>query len=166
MAPPSQSQEAAQAFIDGEAARLTNAAQRVLLLTPPPRAGGSKLLTSAAVTLAVLRRALNCTLPVELVWHGEREMDAPTLAAFKREFGPLRGYNVAAAPVPKHHRQKWVGPLAGGEGQGGQGEQPRAAPSLDDQPRVTQNPYPGTSTSRASRARCSASCTRASARSC
>ena len=69
-------------------------------------AGGSKLLASAAVTLAVLRRELNCTLPVELVWHGSDEMDARTLAAFEREFAPLRGYDIAAEPYPKHHRQR------------------------------------------------------------
>ncbi len=70
----------------------------------PP--GGQKLLTSAVVTLAVLRRALNCTLPIELVWHDEKEMDRKTLAALTREFGPLRGYNVAAAPYPHHHRRR------------------------------------------------------------
>ncbi|GBF90371.1 hypothetical protein Rsub_02477 [Raphidocelis subcapitata] len=69
-------------------------------------AGGSKLLTSAAVTLAVLRRHLNCSLPVELVWHQAREMDNATLEAFQKEFGPLRGYNIADVPIPAHHRQR------------------------------------------------------------
>jgi hypothetical protein len=68
-------------------------------------AGGRRLLSSAAVQLRVLRRALNCTLPVELVWHSDKEMDKETLAKFQKEFGPLRGYNVAAEPFPRHHRR-------------------------------------------------------------
>ncbi|KAI8474523.1 MAG: mannosyltransferase putative-domain-containing protein [Monoraphidium minutum] len=71
-------------------------------------AGGRKLLGSAAVTLAVLRRTLNCTLPIELVWHSAAEMDRGTLEAFQKEFGPLRGYDVAAEPFPKHHRREHV----------------------------------------------------------
>lgn len=66
----------------------------------------------------MLRRQLNCTLPVELVWHGAREMDEPTLAAFKSEFGPLRGYNVAAELVPLHHRQKCARGIAARGGAG------------------------------------------------
>lgn len=77
------------------------------LARPAPRApGGRKLLTSAAVTLAVLRRTLNCSLPVELVWHGKAEMDRATLKALDREFGPLRGYNIEEEPFPSHHRSK------------------------------------------------------------
>jgi hypothetical protein len=68
-------------------------------------AGGRRLLSSAAVQLRVLRRALNCTLPVELVWHSDKEMDKATLATFKKEYAPLRGYNIAAEPFPKHHRR-------------------------------------------------------------
>ena len=53
----------------------------------------------------VLRLTLNCTLPVELVWHGAHEMDRPTLEALQRQFGPLRGYDVTALPYPAHQRR-------------------------------------------------------------
>jgi hypothetical protein len=79
-------------------------------------AGGARLLTSAIVTLRVLRRALNCTLPIELVWHAPGEMDSATLKALEAEFAPLRGYSVADAPYPAHHRPKADVSLARFEG--------------------------------------------------
>jgi hypothetical protein len=97
---------ASREFQSKVAARKAKAAKRGGNRGIIMNAGGRKLLTSAVVTLAVLRRALNCTLPVELVWHSDKEMDRSTLAALAREFGPLRGYNVAAEPFPKHHRRE------------------------------------------------------------
>lgn len=67
-------------------------------------AGGPKVLTSAVITLRVLRRHLRCQLPVELMWDGPSEMDAATLAALEREFKPLRGYSMAGMGLPSHHR--------------------------------------------------------------
>jgi hypothetical protein len=53
------------------------AARDRVLRAPPHRqrgvlvnAGGRKLLTHLVVTLRVLRHHLNCTLPVEVAWHG------------------------------------------------------------------------------------------------
>jgi len=77
-------------------------------------AGGRGLLTHLVVLLRVLRRRLNCTLPVEVAWHGAAEMDAPTLQALASEFGPLYGFDVSSVPYPGHHRpgvdlKRWVG---------------------------------------------------------
>jgi hypothetical protein len=55
--------------------------------------------------LQVLREELNCTLPVELVWHGPQEMDTATLAGLKKFFDPLEGYDVTTKPYPKHQRK-------------------------------------------------------------
>ena len=49
---------------------------------------------------------LNCTLPVELVWHGANEMDNATLASLQKEFGPIRGYDISQVPYPDHHRKE------------------------------------------------------------
>lgn len=67
-------------------------------------AGGSRVLTSAVITLHVLRHHLRCQLPIELVWDGPDEMDASTLASLEREFKPLRGYSLAGMKSPAHHR--------------------------------------------------------------
>eukprot|EP00878_Enallax_costatus_P008903 GHUV01009307.1.p1 GENE.GHUV01009307.1~~GHUV01009307.1.p1 ORF type:complete len:671 (+),score=115.05 GHUV01009307.1:370-2382(+) len=69
-------------------------------------AGGPNLITSTTVTLKVLREQLNCSLPVELVWHKPNEMDATTLAAMQSSFGPIIGVNLTEIPWPSHHRPK------------------------------------------------------------
>ncbi len=53
----------------------------------------------------VLREELNCTLPIELVWHGTGEMDNATLVGLKKFFDPLEGYDVSTKPYPKHQRK-------------------------------------------------------------
>ncbi|GBF90801.1 hypothetical protein Rsub_03102 [Raphidocelis subcapitata] len=66
-------------------------------------AGGEYYLPQAVVLLRQLRRHLNSTLPVEIYWHGDGEMDAGSLEALKAEFGPLEGYDASKLPYPSHH---------------------------------------------------------------
>ncbi|KIY97022.1 hypothetical protein MNEG_10940 [Monoraphidium neglectum] len=89
------------------------AARDRVLRAPPHRqrgvlvnAGGRKLLTHLVVTLRVLRHHLNCTLPVEVAWHGPDEMDAATLAALDSHFGPVTGFDALAQPLEQHHRNR------------------------------------------------------------
>lgn len=56
----------------------------------------------------VLREVLNCSLPVELVWHATEEMDNATIAALRRRWGPIVGINLDSMPWPSHHRAKEV----------------------------------------------------------
>ncbi|KAI8471635.1 MAG: mannosyltransferase putative-domain-containing protein [Monoraphidium minutum] len=51
-------------------------------------AGGAANLANAAVALRVLRRHLNCTLPVEVVYFGPAERDAAAAALILQEAGP------------------------------------------------------------------------------
>lgn len=69
-------------------------------------AGGPRLLTNAIVALRTLRSALNCSLPVALVWHGPGEMDNATLAGLRDQFAPLEGFDLLARPYPAHARQQ------------------------------------------------------------
>uniref|UniRef100_A0A383VV11 Mannosyltransferase putative-domain-containing protein n=1 Tax=Tetradesmus obliquus TaxID=3088 RepID=A0A383VV11_TETOB len=71
-------------------------------------AGGPNLISSTIVTLKVLREVLNCSLPVELVWHATEEMDNATIAALRRRWGPIVGINLDSMPWPSHHRAKEV----------------------------------------------------------
>eukprot|EP00878_Enallax_costatus_P027313 GHUV01029385.1.p1 GENE.GHUV01029385.1~~GHUV01029385.1.p1 ORF type:complete len:279 (+),score=50.18 GHUV01029385.1:711-1547(+) len=66
-------------------------------------AGGSYYLPQAVVLLRILRHHHRSTLPVELFWYGDKEMDAATLQNLKAEFGPLEGYDVTREPYPSHH---------------------------------------------------------------
>jgi hypothetical protein len=88
------------AFAAAQARRRASGPPRGIVLN----AGGPHLLASAIVMLTVLREHLNVTLPVELAWWGEREMDAPTLRALERRFAPLRGYDLSTLAYPSHHR--------------------------------------------------------------
>lgn len=65
-------------------------------------AGGRYYLPQAVVLLRVLRHHLNCTLPVELFWLGDEEMDSATLAALKAEFAPLEGHDASRLPTLPH----------------------------------------------------------------
>lgn len=53
----------------------------------------------------VLREVVHCTLPVEMAWLGDQEMDDNTLAALQQRFGPLTGFNAQAVAFPSHHRE-------------------------------------------------------------
>jgi hypothetical protein len=66
-------------------------------------AGGRYYLPQAVVLLRQLRYNLNCTLPVEIYYHGRDELDAAGLAALKAEFAPLDAFDVTALPYPPHH---------------------------------------------------------------
>lgn len=66
------------AFRARQAARARLPARGIVI-----NAGGAELLTNAILLLGVLRRHLNCTLPVHLSWHGAQEMDRATFAALQ-----------------------------------------------------------------------------------
>jgi len=95
-----------------------DAQARALAVGPPPPplagegrgivicAGGARLLTGAWVTLALLRRTLGCTLPVE-VWHlGPREL-GPHEAALFAELGDVA--IVDAQEVRREHPARTLG---------------------------------------------------------
>lgn len=54
--------------------------------------------------MQVLREVLNCTLPVELVWHSAAEMDSQTLTVLQSRWGPIKGVDLSSIPFPAHHR--------------------------------------------------------------
>jgi hypothetical protein len=92
-------------------------AARAAAASPPPgrrrgiviNAGGRRPASGLAVTLRVLRRHLNCTLPVEVFWHGAGEMDAQTMSDLNSEFGGVTGQDILALPPAPHHRNLCAG---------------------------------------------------------
>ncbi|KIZ03103.1 hypothetical protein MNEG_4853 [Monoraphidium neglectum] len=74
-------------------------------------AGGTNNFANAAVTLRVLRRTLNCSLPVEIVHFGPKERDEKLVAMMQSESGSGPVYITdgldpkIAARVGAHHRK-------------------------------------------------------------
>ncbi|CAL5224336.1 g7008 [Coccomyxa viridis] len=73
-------------------------------------AGGVVLLNHAWATIKVLRDTLNCTLPIEIIYNGPREMDEWAVNKFQKSFKDVRCVNAGTIPLPKHGRQIEVDP--------------------------------------------------------
>lgn len=54
-----------------------------------------------------LRRLYNSTLPVEIAYNGDREVDAVTRRTLSDSFAPLYWLDLASKPYPAHHN-RWV----------------------------------------------------------
>ncbi|KAK9796997.1 hypothetical protein WJX73_000293 [Symbiochloris irregularis] len=67
-------------------------------------AGGALQLASAYATLKTLREHHKCTLPVQLWFNGEGEMDNSTQAFFEDRFANLTCIDGSTFTVPSHHR--------------------------------------------------------------
>ncbi|KAG2444246.1 hypothetical protein HXX76_001003 [Chlamydomonas incerta] len=78
------------------AARIAAHGGRGLLIP----AGGPRYTTNLLISLHVIRRHFNCSLPIEVAWQGDAEMDWATWAAIQRNFAPIRGFNVKSQPHP------------------------------------------------------------------
>jgi hypothetical protein len=75
----------------------------------PPHKGVRHRVTTSVIGVTsppqVLREHLNCTLPIELVWHTPGEMDPTTLSALQELWGPITGVDLSSKQWPAHHRQ-------------------------------------------------------------
>ncbi|KAK9866493.1 hypothetical protein WJX84_012291 [Apatococcus fuscideae] len=76
-----------------------NASQGIVIA-----AGKSLRLTNAYVTLRVLRDHIQSTLPVEIWYLGEEEMDADTKAILEAAFSGVICIDALTVPQPAHHR--------------------------------------------------------------
>eukprot|EP00879_Flechtneria_rotunda_P011098 GHRR01011595.1.p1 GENE.GHRR01011595.1~~GHRR01011595.1.p1 ORF type:complete len:715 (+),score=197.61 GHRR01011595.1:822-2966(+) len=65
-----------------------------LLIPPPPP--------------KVLRRQHNCSLPVEIAYRGDREVDQQTRETLVAAFAPLTWLNLEQQPYPTHHNQDYT----------------------------------------------------------
>ncbi|CAK0786177.1 hypothetical protein CVIRNUC_009390 [Coccomyxa viridis] len=67
--------------------------------------GGTTLINHAYATVSVIRKTLNCTLPVEIVYNGEYEMDSKTCHRFEADFQDVRCIDASKLDwYPPHHR--------------------------------------------------------------
>lgn len=55
--------------------------------------------------MQALRRHLNCSLPVEVAYRGDGEVDRRTRRSLSATFPPLSWLDLDAAPHPRHHRR-------------------------------------------------------------
>ncbi|KAK9814404.1 hypothetical protein WJX72_005381 [[Myrmecia] bisecta] len=68
-------------------------------------ASGAKHLANTWVNLQVLRKRLQCALPVELVHNGPEEVPDDKRKLFEGEFTNIRFVDASLVPIPSHHRQ-------------------------------------------------------------
>jgi hypothetical protein len=53
----------------------------------------------------VLRHHLNCSLPVEIAYRGDSEVDSVTRASLSAAFQPLHWLDMDKQPYPQHHNK-------------------------------------------------------------
>jgi hypothetical protein len=53
--------------------------------------------------LQILRKQLNCTLPVEIAYRDEKEVHPGVIKALDASLGPVYGLDLSQASYPEHH---------------------------------------------------------------
>eukprot|EP00879_Flechtneria_rotunda_P014025 GHRR01014652.1.p1 GENE.GHRR01014652.1~~GHRR01014652.1.p1 ORF type:complete len:223 (+),score=62.91 GHRR01014652.1:328-996(+) len=71
-------------------------------------AGKPHHIGNTAILLHVLRRQHNCSLPVEIAYRGDREVDQQTRETLVAAFAPLTWLNLEQQPYPTHHNQDYT----------------------------------------------------------
>jgi hypothetical protein len=55
--------------------------------------------------MQALRKQHGCTLPVEVAYKGDKEVDEVTRATLSKEFAPLYWLDLEKQEYPSHHHQ-------------------------------------------------------------